>query len=164
MVFREEQNRRQLELLQSLVEGVQLQGEAATKRAENDRDVKVPKLTENDDIVSYLTMFERLMVAYEVKREKWVFKLAAHLVGKAQEAYAALSLEESRDYERVKGAILRRFDITEDSYRQQQNVSFKDFIGQHCTEMLPSFVDVVPNVKRLLVGSRFECHLYHYPS
>ena len=77
MVFREEQNRRQLELLQSLVEGVQLQGEAATKRAENDRDVKVPKLTENDDIVSYLTMFERLMVAYEVKREEWVFKLAA---------------------------------------------------------------------------------------
>ena len=39
MVFREEQNRRQLKLLQSLVEGVQLQGEAATKRAENDRDV-----------------------------------------------------------------------------------------------------------------------------
>ena len=58
-------------------------------------------------------------MAYEVKREKWVFKLAAHLVGKAQEAYAALSLEESRDYERVKGAILRRFDITEDSYRQR---------------------------------------------
>lgn len=53
--------------------------------------MRIPKLTEKDDIVSYLTMFERLMLAYEVKREKWVFKLAAHLVGKAQEAYAALS-------------------------------------------------------------------------
>ena len=31
------------------------------------------------------------------------FQIGSHLVGKAQEAYAALSLEESRDYERVKG-------------------------------------------------------------
>lgn len=116
---REEQTRRQMELLQSLVEGIHLQGEAATKRAESSRDVKVPKLTEKDDIVSYLTMFERLMVAYEVKQDKWVFKLAAHLVGKAQEAYAALSMEDSRDYEKVKEAILRRFDITEESYRQR---------------------------------------------
>ena len=29
------------------------------------------------------------MVAYEVKAERWVFKLATNLVGKAQQAYAA---------------------------------------------------------------------------
>ena len=65
-IFRkEEPSRRQMELLQSLVDGVHLQGVAATRRAESDKDVRVPKLTEKDDIVSYLTMFERLMVAYE---------------------------------------------------------------------------------------------------
>ena len=53
----------------------------------------MPKLTEEDDIVSYLTMFERLMIAYEVSQDRWVYKLAANLVCKAQEAYAALSLE-----------------------------------------------------------------------
>ena len=42
----------------------------AKRRVENDKDVKVPKLTEQDDIVSYLTMFERLMNAFEVKKEK----------------------------------------------------------------------------------------------
>lgn len=119
LAYREEQTRRQMEVLQTLVHGIQQQGEAATKRAENDRDVKIPKLTEKDDIVSYLTMFERLMGAYEVKKEKWVFKLAAHLVGKAQEAYAALSTEDARSYEKVKEAILRRFDITEESYWQR---------------------------------------------
>ena len=56
---REEYNRRQIEILQSLVHGVQLQGEAAAKRAEGDKDVRVPKLTEADDIVAYLTTFER---------------------------------------------------------------------------------------------------------
>ena len=34
------------------------------------------KLTEDYDIVAYFTTFERLMSAYEVKRERWVFKLA----------------------------------------------------------------------------------------
>ena len=59
------------------------------------------------------------MVAYEVSQDKWVYKLAANLVGKAQEAYAALSLEEAKNYNMVKEAILRRYDITDESYRQR---------------------------------------------
>ena len=48
---REECNTRQIEILQSLVQGIQLQGEAVAKRAEGQKDVKVQKLTEEDDIV-----------------------------------------------------------------------------------------------------------------
>ena len=48
---RDEYNRRQMELLQSLVQGVQMQGENASRRAtEVDKDVKMPKLTAEDDI------------------------------------------------------------------------------------------------------------------
>ncbi len=62
----------------------------------------------HDYIVSYLTMFERLMTAFEVKREKWAFKLASNLSGKAQKAYAALSPVDAGDYTQLKEAILRR--------------------------------------------------------
>ena len=41
--------------------GVKRQSEAAVRKAENDKDVKVANLTENDDIEAYLTTFERLM-------------------------------------------------------------------------------------------------------
>ena len=51
------------------------QNEAARLKAEQERDVKVAKLTENDDIEAYLTTFERLMIAYEVKPERWAYKL-----------------------------------------------------------------------------------------
>jgi hypothetical protein len=71
---RDEQTYRQMQVLQSLVEGVQLQGEVAQRHAERDKEMKVPKLTEQDDIVSYLTMFERIMTAFEVKMEKWAHK------------------------------------------------------------------------------------------
>ena len=47
------------------------------------------------------------MTAYEVNRQRWVYKLAPQLSGKAQQAYAAMSSEEAVDYERVKAAILK---------------------------------------------------------
>ena len=88
----------------------------AALKLERDRDVKVAKLTEDDDIEAYLTTFERLMKAYEIREERWAFKLASQLVGKAQQAYAAMNPE---DAAQLKKAILRRYDINEESYRQR---------------------------------------------
>ena len=73
---REDEMRMQMELLKGLVEGVNKQGDATLKKLEKDREVKVTKLTEADDIEAYLTTFGRLMKAYEVPRERWTFKLA----------------------------------------------------------------------------------------
>ena len=50
--FRKEEQRKGMELLQDLVERGHIQGEVATRRAENDKGIRVPKLTEKDDIVS----------------------------------------------------------------------------------------------------------------
>ena len=113
---RENMMQQQMELLRGLVEGVQKQGEKAAIKLERDRDVKVTKLTEEDDIEAYLTTFERLMKAYEIQKERWSFKLAPQLIGKAQQAYAALPPDDSRDYDKLKDAILRRYDINEESY------------------------------------------------
>ncbi len=108
-----------MHLLQGLVQGLQKQGEVAAIKADRDKDVKLTKLTERDDIEAYLTTFERLMTTYEIKQDKWSFKLAPQLIGKAQQAYAALTTEEAADYEKLKKAILIRYDINEESYRKQ---------------------------------------------
>ena len=81
--------------------------------------MKVAKLADTDDIEAYLTTFERQMVAYDVPRGHWVFKLAPQLSGKAQQAYAAMDAAESSNYERVREAILLRYDIDQESYRQR---------------------------------------------
>ena len=80
-------------------------------------EAKVSKLTEADDIEAYLTTFERLMEAFSVPKERWVFKLAPQLTGKAQQAYAALDLDKTADYDQVKSAILKRYNVTEETYR-----------------------------------------------
>ena len=60
-----------------------------------------------------------------LERQHWAFKLAPHLTGKAQQAYAALSSEEAADYTKLKEAILHRYNVTVDSYRQQFRATFK---------------------------------------
>ena len=119
MARRDEEVRQQMELLRSLVQTVQRQGETAALKADQERNVKVAKLTEEDDIEAYLTTFERLMRAYEIREERWAFKLAPQLVGKAQQAYAAMRAEESGDYPSLKQAILRRYDVNEETYRRR---------------------------------------------
>ena len=77
------------------------------------------KLTVQDDIESYLVTFERVMRAYEVKENRWAVKLAPQLTGKAQQAYAAMRAEDAGTYQLLKEAILRRYDISDETYRQR---------------------------------------------
>ena len=59
------------------------------------------------------------MNVYEVPQNWWAYKLAPQLTGRAQQAYAAMPSEEAGNYELVKAAILRRYDISEKTYRQR---------------------------------------------
>ena len=52
---REEESRRQMDLLQSLIEGMMKQSEVTSKKSDSSKDVRVAKLTEQDDIEAYLT-------------------------------------------------------------------------------------------------------------
>ena len=58
-----------------------------------------------------------MWTAFEVQKEWWVFKLAPYLTGKAQQAYAAMAAEDASEYECLKAAILKRYNINEETYR-----------------------------------------------
>ena len=109
--------REQIDALQRLITD---RGAASTThRNSSDEGVKLNRLTDQDDIEAYLLTFERMMQAYEISSTRWSYKLAPQLTGKAQQAYAALSCEDAKTYEIVKTAILRRYNITEETYRRQ---------------------------------------------
>ncbi|XP_011406925.1 PREDICTED: uncharacterized protein LOC105314452 [Amphimedon queenslandica] len=58
------------------------------------------------------------MEAYEVPKECLAYWLAPQLTGKAQQAYAAVTSDSEKKYE-VKTAILRRYNINEETYRSR---------------------------------------------
>ena len=109
--------RRQMEYLERLVtERTTLE---TTRRSADAESVKLTRLGESDDVEAYLTTFERIMEVNEIDRGRWPFQLAPQLTGKAQQAYAALAPEDAKDYDTVKTAILRRYNINEETYRQR---------------------------------------------
>ena len=92
---------------------------------------KLTKLTDGDDIEAFLKTFERLMEVYDVPKERWAYRLAPQLTGKAQQAYTAVSSDSAKKYEDVKTAILRGYNINEETYRTQ----FKGKDGQCYAEL-----------------------------
>ena len=64
-------------------------------------------------------MFERVANAYKWLDDVWVLRLASLLTGKAQAAYANMDAAKSKEFKEVKQAILKRYNINEETYRQR---------------------------------------------
>ena len=57
------------------------------------------------------------------KRTRWASKLSALLSGGALEVYSLLSEEAAKDYDKVKIALMKRYDLTEDGYHRKFRAS-----------------------------------------
>ena len=91
---------KQLELLWELVTARPIAAPIGAP-SESQRDsVKLTRFSDNDDIEAYLTTFDRIMEAYDYQIDEslWPYKLAPQFTGKAQQAYAALSPDQAKNY------------------------------------------------------------------
>ena len=103
--------------------------------------VKVAKLTDANDIEGYLLTFERQMAAYEIDKSRWLFILAPQLTGRAQKAYMALANDEANDYSSIKQAILKRYDINEETHRRKLRARSREK-GESYAELATSLLDL----------------------
>ncbi len=78
----------------------------------------VPAFRESE-VEGYFSAFERIAVALHWPRDVWAILLQCKLTGKAQEACAALSVEDSLCFDQVKSAVLRVYELVPEAYRQR---------------------------------------------
>lgn len=78
----------------------------------------VPHFRESE-VDAYFAAFERVAAALRWPKEVWCLLLQCRLVGKAQEVCSALTLEESMQYDTVKNAVLRAYELVPEAYRQR---------------------------------------------
>ncbi|KAI7812514.1 hypothetical protein IRJ41_003201 [Triplophysa rosa] len=83
------------------------------------KEPKLEKFTEFDDVEHFLITFERIAAACRWTKQDWAFRLLPLLTGKARAAYVHMDVDESLIYENVKSAILRKFEINRETYRQR---------------------------------------------
>ena len=80
---------------------------------------RLEKLTDTDDVEHFLITFERIAVACRWPKTDWVFHLIPLLTGKARGAYVHMDIDDSLDYGQVKAAVLAKYDINPETYRQR---------------------------------------------
>ena len=68
---------------------------------------------------SYLDMFERVATQQDWPKEAWATQLAGLLSGNALDSYTALPSTSARDYDIVKAAKLKRYNVSAETYRQK---------------------------------------------
>ncbi|GFO18190.1 reticulocyte-binding protein 2 homolog a [Plakobranchus ocellatus] len=89
----------------------------------SDAGAKHPKLPNfqngRDDLDIWLTRFERFAESNGWSRKKWSSSLCALLNGRALDCYGRLSAEQAKDYDKVKEALMKKYDLTEDGYRRK---------------------------------------------
>lgn len=78
--------------------------------------VPIFRETEED---AYFGAFQRIAAALQWPLQAWPLLLQCKVHGKAQEAVAALSLEDSLNYDSVKAAIMRAYELVPEAYRQK---------------------------------------------
>ncbi|KAH3717167.1 hypothetical protein DPMN_059947 [Dreissena polymorpha] len=91
--------------------------------SESGTKAKLPKLPNFDDkrdsMDAYLKRFERFAESAGWKKECWGANLSALLQGRALDVYSRLTVAEANDYQKLKDALLKRFNLNEDGFREK---------------------------------------------
>ena len=94
--------------------------EVVRRSARMARSPELPAFVDGrDDLDNYLLRFERYATVAGWKKEGWATQLSPLLSGRALEVYSRLSQDEAMDYQRLKLALLKRYDFTEFGYRRR---------------------------------------------
>ena len=81
---------------------------------------KLSKFSEvSDTMDSYLIRFERVAKLHSWSRDEWASTLGTQLTGKALDVYSRMSDEDANDYEKLKEALLIRYEYTEDGFKER---------------------------------------------
>ena len=85
---------------------------------------KLPTFVDGkDDLDSYLKRFERFAISNGWEKHEWATALSALLTGKALDVYSRLPDDTALDYEKVKEALLIRYQLTEEGFKKRYRES-----------------------------------------
>ena len=80
---------------------------------------RMPPFSAGEDLDAYLLRFERIARAQAWSHEDYATNLSLCLSGEALEVYSRLSPQDSLDYDKLKEALLQRFQLTVEGFRRK---------------------------------------------
>ena len=81
---------------------------------------KLPRFDENkDDMDAFIERFERFATSLEWPEDTWATYFSPLLTGKGLQAYACMPADQVNDYRALKKAVLHRYQLTSDGFRNK---------------------------------------------
>ena len=90
----------------------------------------VPKFEEKE-VDKYFLHFEKIAESLKWPKESWTLLLQSVFVGKAREIYSSLSTEQCQNYDAVKKAVLKAYELVPEDYRQKFRSAKKESNQTH---------------------------------
>ena len=123
---KEEEHRRELEKRDKDMEMIKLKmtmGKDQTEGVTQNITIHRPKLPkfedDKDDMDTYLQRFERFAQVQKWKPEEWMVSLSPLLTGKGLEVYTNMPDTDVDNYDQLKLALLKRYQLTEECFRKR---------------------------------------------
>jgi hypothetical protein len=126
--YKEEEHKRILEQKEKEIEIMKLKKSMEVERKQENQSQgqipiyrpKLPKFDEDkDDLDAYLERFERFAQVQQWKKEEWAVCLSPLLTGKGLQVFTGMPANDVNDYEKLKQALLRRYQLTEEGFRKR---------------------------------------------
>lgn len=83
------------------------------------RHIKLAPPFVEKNVEKYFPHFEKVALTLQWPKDVWPLLIQSVLVGHVQEVYASLSVEQNADYDIVKTAFLRCYQLVPEAYRQR---------------------------------------------
>lgn len=111
---------------------------------------KLPPFDETkDNIDAYIQRFERYATAQNLILINWGSHLSALLTGKALDVFARLPPSSALDYDELKNALYKRFEMTEVGFRKKFRTSKPDG-SETFSSILDSYLErLIESTKRM---------------
>ena len=110
-----------------------------TRRRIGAKGPRMPCFDERShDMDSFLHRFEVYAESQGRSKGQWAVYLSALLKGKALEVYSRLPVKDAQDYETLKDALLKRFNLTEEGFKQNFNLLEVKLV-RHLLSLLPGW-------------------------
>ena len=127
------EERVQLEKL--ALEKAKLNASSGSSHFDPTRHVRLVPPFQEKEVDKYFSYFEKVAENLKWPKEMWTTLLQSVFVGKAREVYSALPIDQTKNYDSVKIAVLKAYELVPEAYRQKFRQLKKDEAITHVEYM-----------------------------
>ena len=92
--------------------------EARSPEFDVSKRIKLVPPFQEREVDKYFLHFEKIATSLEWPKTVWMLLLQSVLMDKARKVYSSMSIEQSSQYETIKKAILKAYELVPEAYRQ----------------------------------------------